>query len=201
VLLALKSAPKTTSPPVLPGHSASAGNAGSNPTSGAPLYPEHPSESNSLLLLGRALKREPQNPLLLLAKATTYPPNSANYDQFKQQGFEIARRLQDAKHCKPSKRRSIPQCSDDARVSPDPKALDTFDMEDMDELLENMLHKMFGGKIPERTETNASQLKQMMSSIDFGEEEDFLASVSRLGSYHSLNRPQNGDAGKRKSTI
>jgi len=31
---------------------------------------------------------------------------------------------------------------------PDPKALDTFDMEDMDELLENMLRKMFGGKIP-----------------------------------------------------
>jgi len=43
-------------------------------------------------------------------------------------------------------------------------------------VLENMLHKMFGGKIPERTETNASQLKQMMSSMppDFGEEDFWL---------------------------
>jgi len=40
--------------------------------------------------------REPQNPLLLLAKLRP-TSHSANYDQFKQQGFEIACRLQDAK--------------------------------------------------------------------------------------------------------
>jgi len=33
----------------------------------------------------KGAQAEPQNPLLLLAKATTYPPNSANYDQFKQE--------------------------------------------------------------------------------------------------------------------
>ncbi|NJR65998.1 MAG: hypothetical protein HC772_12855 [Leptolyngbyaceae cyanobacterium CRU_2_3] len=44
-----------------------------------------------------SLNREPQNPLLILAKATTYPQNSSNYETFRQQGFEIARRLQDAK--------------------------------------------------------------------------------------------------------
>jgi len=66
-------------------------------------------------------------------------------------------------------------------------------------MLKNMLHKMFGGKSP--NELKCFQLKQMMSSMppDFGEEED-LASVSRLGSY-TLNRPQNGDAGKQKITI
>jgi len=64
---------------------------------------------------------------------------------------------------------------------PDPKALDTFDMEDMDELLENMLRKMFGGKSPERTETNASptQTNDEQYATRFCEEED-LASVSRL---------------------
>jgi len=61
---------------------------GSNPTSGAPLYPEHPSESNSLLLLGRGAQARTSKSVAPAGKATTYPPNSANYDQFKQQGFD-----------------------------------------------------------------------------------------------------------------
>ncbi len=44
-----------------------------------------------------ALTREPQNPLLLLAKATTYPTESKFYEQFRSMGFDLARRLQDAK--------------------------------------------------------------------------------------------------------
>jgi tetratricopeptide (TPR) repeat protein len=47
--------------------------------------------------LEEALRREPQNPLLLLARATTYPINQPKYEQLKQEGFELARRLQDAK--------------------------------------------------------------------------------------------------------
>ena len=47
--------------------------------------------------LQEALQREPQNPLLLLARATTYPLSMPEYDQLKQQGFELARRVQDAK--------------------------------------------------------------------------------------------------------
>ncbi|NCJ08464.1 tetratricopeptide repeat protein [Synechococcales cyanobacterium C] len=42
------------------------------------------------------LQQEPQNPLLLLAKATLYPPNSSEYKSYHDQGFAIARRLQDA---------------------------------------------------------------------------------------------------------
>jgi hypothetical protein len=41
------------------------------------------------------LKQEPQNPMLLLAKATLYPPDSQSYKTYHQQGFELARRLQD----------------------------------------------------------------------------------------------------------
>jgi tetratricopeptide (TPR) repeat protein len=43
-----------------------------------------------------ALTREPQNPLLLLAQATTYLPTSKSYEQFRSTGFDLARRLQDA---------------------------------------------------------------------------------------------------------
>ncbi|MGK7888336.1 MAG: tetratricopeptide repeat protein [Leptolyngbyaceae cyanobacterium] len=42
------------------------------------------------------LKQESQNPHLLLAKATTYPERSPEYQQYYDQGFELARRLQDA---------------------------------------------------------------------------------------------------------
>ncbi len=44
-----------------------------------------------------ALSREQQNPLLLLAKATTFSANSHAYDKWRSAGFELARQLQDAK--------------------------------------------------------------------------------------------------------
>lgn len=43
-----------------------------------------------------ALSREQQHPLLLLAKATTFAPNSQPYEKFRSEGFELARQLQDA---------------------------------------------------------------------------------------------------------
>jgi tetratricopeptide (TPR) repeat protein len=44
-----------------------------------------------------ALAREQQHPLLLLAKATTFTPHSSSYEKLKAEGFDLARRLQDAK--------------------------------------------------------------------------------------------------------
>lgn len=43
-----------------------------------------------------ALSREQQHPLLLLAKATTFSSTSKPYEQFRSQGFELARQVQDA---------------------------------------------------------------------------------------------------------
>lgn len=43
-----------------------------------------------------ALSREQQNPLLLLAKATTFSSSSNPYREFRSQGFELARQVQDA---------------------------------------------------------------------------------------------------------
>jgi len=47
-------------------------------------------------MLEAQLRQEPQNPLLLLAKATLYPRHSHDYQRLYDQGFDIARRLQDA---------------------------------------------------------------------------------------------------------
>lgn len=128
--------------------------------------------------LEEALQREPQNPLLLLAKATTYPANSPSYDQFKQQGFDIARRLQDAKALQAFRQE---EAFLNAQMTQEylPNLESINSMEDIDEFLETMIRKMFGNKIPPN-ELNRMlpQLKQMMmnqmpSELDFGEDEDF----------------------------
>ncbi len=150
--------------------------------------------------LEAALKQEPQNPLLLLAKATTYPANSANYDQFKQQGFEIARRLQDAKALQAYREE---EAFLNARMTqeflPDSEALDTLELEDMDELLEKMIRKMFGRKIPSNElKQMLPQLKQMMRSSmlpDLGEEEEDFGFGFPLG---ELSPPSNRPPKRRR---
>ncbi|NEP59555.1 MAG: hypothetical protein F6K31_21515, partial [Symploca sp. SIO2G7] len=54
--------------------------------------------TTSVLLswLDEALTKDPQNPLLLLAKATVHPYGTSKYETLFEQGFELARRLQDA---------------------------------------------------------------------------------------------------------
>jgi tetratricopeptide (TPR) repeat protein len=52
--------------------------------------------ANLRTFLDKALAREPQNPLLLLAKATSFSLDSQPYEQLHEQGFELARQLQDA---------------------------------------------------------------------------------------------------------
>ncbi|MEM9266171.1 MAG: tetratricopeptide repeat protein [Cyanobacteria bacterium P01_F01_bin.13] len=53
--------------------------------------------TTSVLLpwLDQALVKEPQNPLLLLAKATVYAYETPEYQKLFDQGFDLARRLQD----------------------------------------------------------------------------------------------------------
>jgi tetratricopeptide (TPR) repeat protein len=46
-------------------------------------------------LIDEFLRQDAQNPQLLLAKATTYPRESKDYQKLKEQGFDLARRLQD----------------------------------------------------------------------------------------------------------
>jgi tetratricopeptide (TPR) repeat protein len=110
--------------------------------------------------LDEALQREPQNPLLLLAKATTFPLGSTNYEKFHQQGFEIARRVQDAKALQAFREEETVNSAKLAQdFLPHPDAIDSFDMADMDQMLEKMIRTMLGGKV------SAAELKRVMPQL------------------------------------
>ncbi len=126
--------------------------------------------------LDEALRREPQNPLLLLAKATTYDVDHPNYEQLKQQGFELARRLQDAKALQAFREeQAFVNDRETQRAMPDPDRFDNLDMSDMGDLLEGMIKKLFGDKMsPAELERMLPELKQRMfnNMPDFSDDED-----------------------------
>jgi tetratricopeptide (TPR) repeat protein len=127
-------------------------------------------------LIEESLKREPQNPLLLLASATTYADHSPQYEKLKQESFEIARRLQDAKALQAFRAEEAFLTAQEAQeFLPNPETFDSLNMNDMDSLLEGMIRKMFGGKIPpEELRRMMPELKQIMMNDmpDFEEEEE-----------------------------
>ncbi|MEA5552099.1 hypothetical protein VB713_14215 [Anabaena cylindrica UHCC 0172] len=126
--------------------------------------------------LDEALRREPQNPLLLLAKATTYHVDHPNYEQLKQQGFELARRLQDAKALQAFREeQAFLNARETQDAMPDPEEFDNLDMSNFDDLLGGMLKKLLGNKIPkDEFERMLPELKQRMlnSMPDFSDEDD-----------------------------
>ncbi|WP_250126352.1 tetratricopeptide repeat protein [Chroococcidiopsis sp. CCMEE 29] len=127
-------------------------------------------------LIEEALKREPQNPLLLLARATTYPITMPQYEELKQQGFEIARRLQDAKALQAFREEQAFLTLRQAQaIMPEPKAFGNFDEDDTVGMLESMLRQILGQKIPPaELERMLPELKrQMLENMpDLAEDED-----------------------------
>nr|WP_202895807.1 tetratricopeptide repeat protein [Iningainema tapete] len=132
--------------------------------------------TNLVSALDEALRREPQNPLLLLARATTYPVEDSNYEQLKQQGFELARRLQDAKALQAYREeQAFLSAQKVTSAMPSPEDFDDLDMLDVDELLENMIRKLFGNNIPKAEfERILPELKQKMLNDmpDFMDDDD-----------------------------
>ena len=126
--------------------------------------------------LDEALRLEPQNPLLLLARATTYHVDHPNYEQLKQQGFELARRLQDAKALQAFREeQAFISAQETQSMMPDPEDLDNLNLSDIDDFLEGMIRKLLGSKIPKAEfERMLPELKQMMLSSmpNFLEEDD-----------------------------
>ena len=115
--------------------------------------------------LDEALSREPQNPQLLLAKATTFAAESRDYNQYKDQGFELARRLQDAAALQAFREEESFQTS---MVS---KALipDLFNKGgarglDLAEMVRKMARKMFGEDIP--PDVLAQLLPELQKQLD-----------------------------------
>jgi len=131
---------------------------------------------NLIPALEEALKREPQNPLLLLARATTYPVTMPEYEELKQQGFEIARRLQETKALQAFREeQAFVALRQTQAILPDPESFDDFDEDDMSDVLEAMIRQMFGQKIPKaELERMLPELKrQLLDTMpDFEDDED-----------------------------
>ncbi|MDJ0733160.1 MAG: tetratricopeptide repeat protein [Nostocaceae cyanobacterium] len=126
--------------------------------------------------LESALQREPQNPLLLLAKATTYEVESREYEQLKQQGFELARRLQDSKALQAFREeQALLDARESQRIMPDSEEFYEIDISNIDDFLLIILQQKFGDKIPEsELEKMLPELKQKMLNDmpDFFDDED-----------------------------
>ncbi len=132
-------------------------------------------------MLMPALEREPQNPWLLLARATTYPPSRPEYEQLKQQGFEIARRVQDAKALQAFREeQAFMEFKQAQSFMPDPGRFDNMDSGAMTDMLESMIRQMFGQKLPpDELERMMPELKRMMINdlpelAEEEEEDDFF---------------------------
>jgi tetratricopeptide (TPR) repeat protein len=114
--------------------------------------------------IDQSLQREPQNPWLLLARATTYSYKRPEYNQIKEQGFELARRLQDNKALQAFRDEQAYLSIYETKASlPDP---DTFDASSpgavsgmLDSLLESMIRGMVGNKM------SKAELEQMMPEM------------------------------------
>jgi tetratricopeptide (TPR) repeat protein len=99
--------------------------------------------------LDAALAREPQNPLLLLAKATTFPSETPPYEDLKEQGFDLARRLQDAKALQAFRvEQAFLATQLTQSVLPSSGQLENLGAGAMESMLEDMIRKMFGSKMP-----------------------------------------------------
>lgn len=120
--------------------------------------------SSLIPTLEEALRREPQNPLLLLARATTYPVDHPSYTDLKQQGFELARRIQDAKALKAFREeQSFLSVMEAQKLIPDPDRFDQMNPFELESFLEQMIHKMLDGKLPKsEIDRMIPELKQKM---------------------------------------
>jgi tetratricopeptide (TPR) repeat protein len=101
-------------------------------------------------LMDEFLHRDSQNPQLLLAQATTYPVRTKNYQELKEQGFELARRLQDAAALQAYRDEEAIQSGQktgEVSVFPDFMDMDNIDSEIV-EMARQKLYRMFGRDIP-----------------------------------------------------
>ena len=108
-------------------------------------------ESRALApFIAEQLEQDPQNPLLLLAQATLYPFRSLDYQTYYDQGFELARKLQDAEALEAFRRQDWVQSQAMARkvmgnqlnrIS-DPSQIDMMD------ILKRMAREALGVDVP-----------------------------------------------------
>ena len=117
-----------------------------------------------LPFLEEALRRHPQNPLLLLAKATVFPADSPDYQKLSEQGFELARRLQDAQSLKAWRSESAFQSS----LRTQERLLELPDLGgngqlDLAKILQNLARQILGEDVsPEVLEKMLPELERLL---------------------------------------
>ncbi|TVP65678.1 MAG: hypothetical protein EA342_14015 [Leptolyngbya sp. LCM1.Bin17] len=101
--------------------------------------------------IAEQLQQDPQNPLLLLAQATLYPFRSLDYQTYYDQGFELARKLQDAEALEAYRQQDWVQSQIMARkvmgnqlnrISSDPSQIDMMN------ILKRMARETLGVDVP-----------------------------------------------------
>ena len=122
--------------------------------------------TTSVLLpwLDQALAKEPQNPLLLLAKATLYPYDSPQYEERFEQGFDLARRLQDTEALDAYRNEEWLQGQAMTRtaMSGMSRSGGPPSMRDMVDMITKMAQAQFGDEVP--PELLEQMIMQMMAA-------------------------------------
>ncbi|MGR3280363.1 tetratricopeptide repeat protein, partial [Acaryochloris marina NIES-2412] len=100
-------------------------------------------------LIDTALSQDAQNPQLLLAKATTFDIESQAYQNWYEQGFELARRLQDAPALQAYRAEEAFQSGMMAQaVFPDLANFSESGEIDLTDMMRKMAQQMFGSQVP-----------------------------------------------------
>jgi tetratricopeptide (TPR) repeat protein len=143
-------------------------------------------------IIEKTLEREPQNPLLLLAYATTWQIGSSPYEKFHAQGFELARRLQDAKALQAFRQeQAFVDAQQVTDILPSPKELEDLDFGDMEKMIENMIRKTMRGKAsPGEIERALPTMKSILLNSMMGmDDEDDLPDLDAI---FGLKPPKKG---------
>jgi tetratricopeptide (TPR) repeat protein len=123
-------------------------------------------------LIDEFLRQDAQNPQLLLAKATTYESESNNYHELKEQGFDLARRLQDAaalQAYRAEERFQSAQVS--AMLFTGARSGENFDRVNF---VKQIVRKMFGDNLPpEKLAEIMPKLLQMLEDDMYEDDDDF----------------------------
>ena len=120
------------------------------------------------------LRQDPQNPLLLLAKATLHPRNSRDYQRLYDESFDLARRVQDAAALQACREQDWFKAQDMTRraMGGHVGSLGNFGPENILDILKKMAEEQIGAKIP--PELFAQMLPELMAGMGGGDRNPFL---------------------------
>lgn len=120
--------------------------------------------------LDKLIQQDSQNPLLLLAKATCFNRNSADYRSYYDKGFELARRLQDAEALRAFREEDWlkAQSIRGKMLGPNVNAFMDPSQIDLSSMLRKMADEMFGEEVPQEVLDRLIPLLQAQMAAEVG---------------------------------